>query len=211
MKSLPVLLAVALLGMWAGACGGLHKGTAASPKVSASNVGTAASSGTARTSATASGDYDNDDGRRSGVDDDAITIRSYGYAAGPAERFLIVALVRRYFAAAAVDDGARACRMIDKGLAKAVPLDYGKLGPSYLHGGKTCAAVLARLFKHDRRRLVAEARQLKVTGVRLEGGEGFVLLGFGKGTPERQIAIEHGGSGGWKIEVLEDGPMRLAP
>jgi hypothetical protein len=211
MKSLLGLLVGALVVVGITACGGVSKSASASSKASS---GVSTSSGAASTSAVvtggkAEGDYDNDDNPHVRVDDDKPSIRSYGHEARPPDKATITTLVKRYYAAAAAGDGAKACAMISSGIARAVPLDYGQSGPPYLHGGKTCAAVLSLLFKHDHGRLATEVPQLKVPSVRLEGNNGFVLLRFGR-MPERQIAIEREG-GVWKMEELIDGKMRHVP
>jgi hypothetical protein len=195
MRLLLALLIVALLTGGLSACAGAGKGTGAGSKASGGGR--------------ANGDYrDNDDGRLP-VDNDRISLSGYGHAATGAERSAIVALVKRYYAAAVAGDGARACTLLHSNIARAIPEDYGRLGPPYLRGGRTCAGVLVLLFKHYRRQLSSEVPHMKLTGVRLEGEEGFALLRFGK-TPERQIALLREGSA-WKIQAMIDEAMRRAP
>jgi hypothetical protein len=202
-----VLQAALLLSAGVTACGGTGGSTAASSsKASTSGSSGVPSTRTAAMTSTARGDYDSDDGRL--ADNDAVTLRGYGHDAPPSDRSTIVALVRRYFAAAAAEDGAGGCALIESSLARAVPLDYGRLGPPYMRG-KTCAAVLTLLFRHEHAGLALKARQLRVTGVRLEDREGFALLSFGR-MPERQISVVRDG-GTWRVSTLLDGQMRLAP
>jgi hypothetical protein len=206
----PLLGVLALLVTGATGCGGVSKSATASSKASSSvSTSHAASNSTTAASEKTNGDYDNDDSRHLRVDDDKLSVRSYGHEATQGDKSVITRLVKRYFTAAAAENGAKACAIIDSSVAKAAPLDYGQNGPPYLRGGKTCAAVFSLLFKHDHRQLAVRASRLKVTGVRVEGNEGFVLLAFGR-MPERQIAVEREGRV-WKIEALLDGKMRRVP
>jgi hypothetical protein len=127
---------------------------------------------------------------------------AFGKAASARDRQAVVALVESYYAVAAADDGRRACSMIDAALAQAAPSDYGKFGPAYLHGGKTCAAVLTLLFRHEHRRLPPA---IQVTGVRVGGGGGFALFGS-KTTPASEISVKRQG-GSWKVGALIGFPL----
>jgi hypothetical protein len=134
------------------------------------------------------------------ADDGAIL--SFGRPASVRDTRAISAAVSRYYAAALAHEGSRACSMIDPGLARAVPLDYGRLGPSYLHGGKTCAAVLERLFKHEQRQLPAA---IQITDVRVDGDAGLAFFGS-RAIAASDIFLERK-NGSWKIEQLLGGPL----
>jgi hypothetical protein len=121
-----------------------------------------------------------------------------GYAPGGAEERAVAALVDRYYAAGTAGDGARACSMLLPSLAGAVPSDYGQApGPAYLRGGKTCAAIMALLFRHYRRQL---AGPTTVTGVRVENGQTYALLGSTTMPASAIIVQSEGGS--WKVAQL---------
>jgi hypothetical protein len=168
------LLAVALLGVGAGGCGGARKGA-----VSASRV----------TSKPATSYYDGDD----------ASMLSYGHAANAADERAIAALVKRYFAAAAVEDGAKACALTYALRAETLPERYGQSpGPLYLRGATTCPALLSRAFTHFHSLLAQAAVELG--GVRVEGHRAVALLGFGT-KPASYIAVRREG-GAWKIDGL---------
>jgi hypothetical protein len=211
MKSLLALLAVVPLSLGVAACGGSGRGTSSVSQTSA-NAPVSSTATTTVASNTANrgpaGENDNDDHRRLPTPSDDYNnavVEHYGHAASAADTRSITTLLRRYYAIARAGDGAQACTMIDPGLAKAAPVDYGQFGPGYLRGSKTCAAVMSRLFKHEHRLISAEIPHLKFMSVRLEGSRGLILLGFGS-LPERQITVVREG-GVWKLAVLLDGEV----
>jgi hypothetical protein len=122
---------------------------------------------------------------------------------------MLSALVERYIKAAAAADGATACKLLEPGLAGSMPVDYGRLGPSYMRGGGKCPTILARLFRHDHLQLAVEERRLQIAGVRTGGGLAFVLLHF-NGLPEHQISVERQ-DGSWRIEMLLDEGIAEVP
>jgi hypothetical protein len=126
-------------------------------------------------------------------EDDEQAVR-FGHAASASQARAVTALVKRYYAVAATGDGAKACTMLLPSFAKAVPLEYGKYGPSYLHGGKTCAGVMTRLFAHARRELAAS---VQVTNVRVSGPTALAFLGSKK-MRASSIVLHRQGSG-WRI------------
>jgi hypothetical protein len=206
-RTLIALLAALLLWVWAGACGGSVRHTAAG--VPASSLARASS----EASATANGgeshngqDNDNDDSGPFAGDDNNSSVREFGHSATPSDVRAIAALLKRYYATTFANDGAHACSMVMASFVKAVPLDYGVFGARYLRGSKTCAAVLTRMFAHEHSRLVAEAPYLAVLDVRLQGKGALVLLGFGERHPEREITVGREGSS-WKMSALLDGEL----
>jgi hypothetical protein len=129
--------------------------------------------------------------------DDGATL-SLGHAADAATRRAITALVKRYYAAAAVEDGRRACSMLPPELAKAVPLDWGgSNGPEYLRGQKTCQAVMVLLFKHSHDQLSAP---VTVTGVQLNGNSAYAFVG--SATMPAGYLIVQRQHGAWAIVAL---------
>lgn len=199
MRSLFALLAIALLGVGVGACGGTsHASNRYLNDGDHDPIGDEDGDNSSDTDNDAPRDYQpviNESGRYHDADD-SMTL-AYGHAAGPADTRAVVALVKRYYAAAAAGDGKSACSMILPSLVKAVPEDYGKLGPQYLHGGKTCEAVLSLLFEHFHSKLAAP---IGVTGVRIEGKQAYALLGSATMSASYiTVQREHGA---WTINQL---------
>jgi hypothetical protein len=149
---------------------------------------------------------DNDsDGGHLRYDSDDSDIVHFGRAASPTARRAITALVKHYYAAAATDDGAKACPLIFSRLAKGLPETLGVGGPAYLRGSKTCAEVLRRLFARNAAQLAADAAQLEITGVRVAGKTALALLGF-RTLPERQIEVIREGNV-WKLYAPLDNEL----
>jgi hypothetical protein len=144
-------------------------------------------------------DFDNDYKKESKGyrDSDDSSVVAYGHATNPADWRAIAALVKRYYAAAAADDGATGCSLIYSTFAKAVPEDYGQgAGPAYSRG-TTCPVVMSKTFEHFHSQL---AGPVIVTSVRVSGLEGRALLGSHT-MVARYIRVkrEHGT---WKINQL---------
>jgi len=129
----------------------------------------------------------------------------YGEAASAPVKREVTKLVKRYYAAAAADDGTKACSLIVEHLAEVVPGSYGHApGPPYLNS-QTCA-LIARVFKRLHRELATEAATLQVTRVRVNGERGLVILHFATISEPRQLAIRREGHT-WKIWQLLDTGM----
>jgi hypothetical protein len=113
----------------------------------------------------------------------------FGRPASPSDRRSITALVKRYYRAAAADDGRKGCSMLYFSLAEAAPEDDSREPgtPAYTQHANTCTEVLDDLFRHFHAQLTAELPQLKVTRVRVEGPNAFAFLSFGA-LPERRIS-----------------------
>ena len=100
-------------------------------------------------------------------------LKSVGKAAGEPDKREITALVKRFYAYAAADDGVAACTLYTKPLQIAIPEDYGN-EPARPHWrGKTCAIVMTKLFKRPPEVSVAELAKTKVVGVRVNGNVGL--------------------------------------
>jgi hypothetical protein len=207
MRLLFALLAIALFGVGAVACGSASKGTRSTPRVASDPAANGATTKVA-SSATLSqsqsplptdNDYDNDNPSNSHYDQDDNAVLYFGHATSAAEARAIMALVKRYYAAAVASDGATACSLIYSIVAESVPEGYGQL-PALR--GKTCAVVVSKLFKKHHRELVAEVAGLEVTHVRVEGDRGLALLRF-RTMPERRVLV-HREHGVWKMGVLLD-------
>ena len=209
-NSISALIAVVWLCVLASGCGGGGRPTS-----------TAASSANAPAERSFKGDVEDDDvpsevattGMDNDVDqdndrknleagyrdlDDGVIV-GYGRAASPAEARALTALFRRYYAAAAVSDGATACAMLEPAIARAVPADYGRqsAGPPYLRTATTCPGVMSLLFKHFHGQVTAA---ITVTGVRIKGQEAYVLLGS-RTIPAGYVTLRRGGSG-WRVVNL---------
>jgi uncharacterized membrane protein len=122
---------------------------------------------------------------------------AYGSPASAAEERAVAAVVERYYGMAAAGDGSGACGLLLRPLAAAVVTDYGHNGPSYLRSGKTCAAVLALLFKHYRAQL---AEGVAVTDVRIAGDQADALLGS-RAFPASFLVLQREG-GAWRVAQL---------
>jgi hypothetical protein len=146
-------------------------------------------------------DFDNDTIKNKGYyDGDDGEIRSFGRAASGDEVRAIASLVKRYYAAAAASDGAKACRLMRS--PETIPEDYGQPpGPAYSRG-KTCAVVMSKTFAHSHSQL---AGRLAVTGVRVEGNEARALLGS-RTLPAGFILLRRE-RGAWKIYELLGRPL----
>lgn len=149
--------------------------------------------------------YDRDEDDYQKVVDDHNPV-PFGFTpADAADRKAITGLVRRYYAAALADNGARGCAMMLPSVAKAVPLDYGRDGAFYLRRAKgTCAAVMSLMFKHEHRLLAREVPVLQFVRVAVHGNEGQVILRFG--LHERGITEEREGKT-WMMSALLDGEL----
>lgn len=226
MRWLLVSLAIALFGLGLSACGGSGKGSGSASQTSskAATATTATQGGSTAASGSFIGDeddddtasnytgtnkydndadFDNDTIKNKGYhDSDDSTARSFGRAASAADRRTIAALVKRYYAAAAASDGAKACPLIYSTLEQAIPEDYGQPpGPVYSRG-KTCAVVMSEYFAHFHRQL---AGAFAVTGVRVEGRQARVLLGS-KTVPASFVTLRRE-RGTWKINELLGQPL----
>jgi hypothetical protein len=125
-----------------------------------------------------------------------------GHPAAAADVRSLAALVRRYYAYAARDDGAAACRLLYLTRAESVAAEgYG--GTAARLSG-TCAAGLSSLFRRMHRQLSADSSTLRVGTVRDELNTASVQLFFGRGRPPRYIE-GHRERGTWKVGMLLDG------
>jgi hypothetical protein len=170
MKRLLGLLAIVLLSACVAACGSSSNG-----------------SGSGATANKIKRDRDND----SDNNDDDNQVLYYGHAADTAERQQIVALITDYFAAAATEDGAKACTLLMPFVAESVVEDISR-SPGL--SGRTCAVVMTKLFKQHHSELSAKNATLKLTVL------SFSVL------PEVRTMIERRDSNGdWKVLTLLDG------
>jgi hypothetical protein len=221
---------VALLCCGLTACGGSHRGEdAASATNPTTSIGQAAHTATSARrllndgdaekmhdsdlddstadhedhDADSTGEYEEGNGNGKYHDGDDLATVSFGHAASATDRHAIATLVKRYYAAAAAGDGAKACSMMASPMARSLPqTSGGGAAPAYLRGAKTCEAVAVRVFAHARPQIDHE---VVVTGVRVQGGTVVALLGSTK-APASVISLGREG-GAWKIEALLGGPL----
>lgn len=224
-KVLVASIAVALSSQYALACGGADGGARTAARVASTSTGAPAVASATDATRRYLNDGDNDPSNDNDPDnnlpdddndapednthpgngryhdkDDNIAV--YGPSASTADKRTIAALVKRYYAVAAAGDGGKACGMLYSVLATAVPEDFGRPpGPAYLRG-KTCAAVMVRVFAHSRAKLKGT---FAVTDVRVKGNHAFVLLGS-KTMPASGMFM-HREHGVWKIASLLGNPL----
>lgn len=142
-----------------------------------------------------SGAYDSDDSE----------LLAFGPRANMAETRAVAVLVRRYLAAAAAGDGARACSMVFPGIAKTVASVLGGAGePPYSHG-TSCAEVVSNIFHFYRAQLNSENRVLGVRDVLVRGDQGIAVLASKKRSslPLRIFHLRRDGSA-WTINGVLD-------
>jgi hypothetical protein len=209
LKPLPALCAAAALTLTVCACGADHKNTTAStpPATGSAAVSTSRPTG-ASTPAGRSTDRDKDNDSTGGrpYDSDDRSVLSFGKSAPPTARSAVAALVRRYYAVAAAENGTKACSMLYSVYAEALPEDYGTSppGPAYARGA-TCPAVLTAVFKHFHSELVARLPHLKVSAVRVKEHQGVAVLSFDS-SAEREIRVVREGHQ-WKALALVDNEL----
>jgi hypothetical protein len=127
---------------------------------------------------------------------------AFGHPAGATDTRLVTALVKRYYAAAAREDGAVACGLLYSLFAESVAETYGgPTGPSNLRGD-TCAGVMTKLFTQQHRRL-SDGTHLKVAAVRVDLNVASVQFGFGGMKPTRYVLARRE-RGTWKMDLLLD-------
>jgi hypothetical protein len=153
------------------------------------------------------GDDDDERGEDNPRSDDDYPLTTYGHEATGIARRKIVALTGRYYAASVAGNGRRACSMLVADLAKdpsittTVPEDrFSRLVPVHVPAGRSCDQVTTLLFRRFRRKLREEAPTMEVTGVRVSGSHGVVLLRF-RTRPEQWIPVAREGHV-WKVQAL---------
>jgi hypothetical protein len=182
----PLALLVVSIALGLSACGGVSKDD---HPVSTSNSAALDSlMGDQDTDNPAGGYHDSDDG----------SIRYYGRAASASEAQLVGALIHRYYAAAASEDGAAACALTYYIDVETLPELYGQPpGPLWLRGANTCPVLLTRVFEHFHSQLTAP---VTVTAVRVDGVHAYALVGF-RTLPAGFVRVRRE-AGVWKVDGL---------
>lgn len=137
-------------------------------------------------------------------DEDDQFIIEGGAIAGPAETRTIDAMVEHYYAAGKSGDGARACSLMTRRLARVTPIEYGRFGASYLRSARTCADVVSRVFGHVHAELT---EPLDITQVRINYNRVDAKAFFGTHkipASEISLRLEHGS---WRINQIIGSPM----
>lgn len=116
------------------------------------------------------GDSDGDNDRNADEN-----MHTPGREGSPSERRAISDAVRRYYSTALVGNGRAACAMLARPLTTSMLVEYGRYGAPYLRGN-TCTEIMSKVFRHDRRQVVAVASTQKLVDVRLEGDHGYAAL-----------------------------------
>lgn len=203
MTAVPALLAMTLLSAGFAACGGATQRTAPASGISSSTAATTTSPEPVPTAGYLASDGDSDENQpgAGGDFDDASFFATYGREAGSADKRAITAVVKSFYAAAAADDGQKACLLLSSSVA--IGLAEDKLGQA---AGKTCATAVSALFKQQRGQLAAEdVGTMVVISAHVKGDLGLAVLGF-KRTPRRQLIVEREGHA-WRVGALFDGEV----
>lgn len=200
-----LLITGMILAVCVGACGATSSRSGLPLKTS-TTVASASTAVAEQEESTASDQDKDNDVEAAGDDNRHDKLLRFGRAASPPDKREAANLIKDYYTLALADDGGRACRLLAASIAGAVPEDQG--GPSGLAyaKGKTCAEVLVKIFAHFHARLALELPRLTVARVRIDKGNGIVLLGFGSQLPEREISIIREGSR-WRLEGLLDNAL----
>jgi hypothetical protein len=160
MRRLLTLLAVALLSLGAGACGGTSGGALANRT---------GASGSARVG----GDPDFPEPSYDGEDG---PVPHEGHEASAGQRQAMTLVVERYYTAAVARNGKNACLLMAPQLSKSVLETYNRPETDPALRGKPCAALMSAQFARLHKQYAVEGATFRVTGVRIKGNEGFVLL-----------------------------------
>ena len=193
------LLACALLGVGASACGSGGRSSRTSATAAASKTVVVGDGHLV-------GDGDGDEQKSNDYDDIG---RRYGHAPSAVEKRAITDLIKRYYAVAAAGDGRKACAMIAPGLIRgqslaegAIPKEFIPVSGSSVFRHKGCAQIASLIFSIDRQLLAEEVPTLQALSVRIKGSQGLVVLGF-RTSPERQMPVERV-HGAWRVGAMLD-------
>jgi hypothetical protein len=195
---LPAALCVsALLVLGASSCGG-SGATAGSPS-GADGVDGSATHLALPVIEITKDDDDDSDKRPHEADNESEV---FGHPADATDTRLVTELIKRYYTAAAHENGASACRLLYSVFAEAIPETYGSsTGPPGLRGD-SCAVVMTKLFKQQHRQLSGGAT-VKVATVRVDMNRAVALFGF-DGRRATHYRLAHRERGAWKLEMLLD-------
>jgi hypothetical protein len=136
-------------------------------------------------------------------DDDARL--NFGHAASARETRKFMALVRRYFTAAAAGDGAKACSMLYFVVIRTTVVDEDghMLG---LRRGTTCAVVMSKLLKLQHRQVLSYLESLKAVRIRTDGIDTYIIRRVPAFPTAHVFSLRHDGRV-WKIGQPLDEPI----
>ncbi len=123
-----------------------------------------------------------------------------GRPAGKADARAVAAVVKRYFAAAAREQGAAACSLLYSPFEELVAQTYGGVGAAPAMRGNSCAEVAGKLFRLQHRQL-RHATSVRVAAVRVSFSRGIARFGFGASRPTLYTML-HRERGRWKMDEL---------
>jgi hypothetical protein len=152
------------------------------------------------------GDEDIDSLGMGRYDSDGDATPTYGPTANATERRAIVALIKRYYVAAAAEEGIKTCSMLDPLIAEETVEEHrpGK-GPPSLRG-TTCSQVASKVFAQRHHELAADSATLQVAWIQLQARQAVTLVHFGS-TRELIVRV-HRAPGGWQMNnLLDSGPL----
>jgi hypothetical protein len=144
-------------------------------------------------------DRDNDNDNN----DDDSGVLDFGHAADAADRQSLLVLVKRYYAAAAAENGAHACALLVPLQAEAVAEQGGE---SQALSGHTCPVVMSKLFKLHHAVIAGKAAAMNIIALRILGDTGLVVIEFPEIYEARQIGVRRI-AGNWRVFDLLDGIM----
>jgi hypothetical protein len=127
----------------------------------------------------------------------------FGHPADAAETRAVATVVGRYYADAAREDGATACRLLYAPRAETIAAEYGGLSDTENKPGATCGSGLSRLFKQLHGLLSSESAGLSVSALRVEFNKGSVQLRLAHVSTPHYIEV-HRERGVWKLDMLVD-------
>jgi hypothetical protein len=148
-------------------------------------------------SATHRQDRDNDNDNN---DDDQGTL-AFGHLPDAREGREITKLVRGYFAAAATEDGRRACALLTPIIAESV---VERDGHSAALRGNTCSVVMSKLFKVHHRELTPKQATFRIMRVGIVGYRSLVALDFPSIPEVREITARRVGSRWTVLSLLDE-------
>jgi hypothetical protein len=190
------LLVAALVGAGLGACGGARHGAGSAS--GSSSGGDAGRQALPRIETSGDEDFDSDTYPHAPDNENEV----FGHPANATDTRLVTALVKRYYAAAAREQGAVACGLLYSVFEESVASTYGGPGgPPSLRGG-TCAVVMTKLFKEMHQRL-SDGGTVRVAAVRVDLNRASAQFGFG-GRRATQYTSAHRERGAWKMYQLLD-------
>lgn len=198
MKTLMVLVTLAAFGLVLSDCGGSNtgRGSRAASDAAAPTGGAVVAT---LPQIEVKGDAENDSDSYGPPEEDNEN-GQLGQPASAADAQAIAAVVKRYYATAARDDGASACKLLYSSMVESVVEDYGRppAGPPNLRGN-TCAVVLSKFFALMHSLLRAESATLRVIAVRVDLNRGSAQFEAAK---SNRYILMHRERGAWKINML---------